>query len=89
MVRADGFGISLLTEQRLKIESSRSTGYVWRIPAALRVPLGLALNPDTRKLAPGEKANHYFLCPESDMTLEEYTELLSEFSLKLERIRKL
>jgi len=89
MVHADGFGISLITEERLKRQASRLTGYAWKLPANFPMPTSLALNADRRTLKPGETPDHYFLCPISDMPLSEYVALLSKLALKLERIRKL
>jgi hypothetical protein len=88
MVRANGFGVSLITEERLK--KQRPGSYAWKLPANFPMPHGLGLNPDTRFLKPGQKPpDHYFLCPISDMTLGEYTALLSKLALSLERVRKL
>ena len=90
MVVANGKGISLITEARLKRIEKVATGYVWKLPANLPMPSGLALNPDMASiLNPGGLPDHYFLCSISDMTLSEYTGLLSKLALKLERTRKL
>jgi hypothetical protein len=87
MVRADGFDVSLITEERLK--KQRPGSYAWKLPANFSLPNGLALIPDTRFLTPGKNPDHYFLCPQSDMTLGEYMALLSKLALALERVRKL
>ena len=89
MVTANGFGISLITEERLKRTASHLTGYVWKLPANMPMPPGLALSADRRTLKPGEIPDHYFLCPVSDMPLSEYVALLSKLALKLKRTRKL
>jgi hypothetical protein len=91
MVVANGKGISLITEARLRRIEKVATGYVWKLPANLPMPpAGLALNPDMDSiLKPGGLPEHYFLCPISDMTLSEYVGLLSKLALKLERTRKL
>jgi hypothetical protein len=89
MVRADGFGISLATEQRIKRTNPRGS-YLWKIPANFPMPRGLALNPDRNSISkPGDAADHYFLCPQYDMMLSEYVALLSKLALHLERVRKL
>ena len=90
MVVANGKGTPLITEARLKRIEKVATGYVWKLPANLPMPSGLALNPDMDSiLKPGGLPEHFFLCPISDMTLSEYTGLLSKLALKLERTRKL
>jgi hypothetical protein len=86
-IRANGFGVSLITEERLK--KQRPGSYVWKLQANFPMPHGLGLNPDTRFHTPGQKPDHYFLCPQSDMTLGEYTARLSKLALTLERVRKL
>jgi len=87
MVRANGFGISLITEERLN--KQRPGSYGWKLPANFRIPHGLGLNPDNRFVKQGQKPDHYFLCPVSDMTLGEYTALLYKLAPILERVRKL
>lgn len=90
MVRANGKGISLATEQRLKRIEKFASGYVWKISAHFPMPQGLALNGDPDSIQkPGDAPDHYLLCPTSDMTLSEYVALLSKLALHLERIRKL
>jgi len=70
MVLANGKGVSLITETRLKRIAKVATGYVWKLPANLPIPPGLALNPGMGSiLKPGGLPEHYFLCPVSDMTL--------------------
>jgi hypothetical protein len=90
MVRSNGQGISLITEERFKRERDRHTGsYLWKIPANFPMPPGLALQPDTRDLRPGQEPDHYLLCPQSDMPLSEYVALLSNLALKLERVQRI
>lgn len=60
MVTANGFGISLITEERLKRTASHLTGYAWKLPANLPMPPGLALNADRRTTKPEETPDHYF-----------------------------
>jgi hypothetical protein len=58
-VVANGKGISLLTESRLP---SLKGGWLWKVPASLPLPQGLALNDD--------RPDHYSLCPTTDMTID-------------------
>lgn len=83
-VRANGKGISLITEKRLP----RGSGYIWKLPAHTQILPGLGLNPDIAKLKPGELPDHYLLCPLRDMARTEYVYLLEKQAMKLERIRK-
>jgi len=90
MVRSNGQGISLITEERLQRERVRHAGsHLWKLPANFPMPPGLALMPDTQDLRPGQIPDHYLLCPQSDMPLSEYVALLSKLALKLERVQKL
>lgn len=90
MVVANGKGVSLITEERLKRIERTASGYVWRLPANSSLPSRLALNPDIDSIRSlGGKPEHYLLCPVSDMNLEEYLRLLSSLENGLERIRKL
>jgi hypothetical protein len=75
-VRANGKGISLLTE----LEAARKPGWLWRIPKSTALPPGLALNPD--------RPGHFALCPVSDMTVDRYRALLSELARHCLRVRK-
>jgi hypothetical protein len=89
MVRANGQGISLITEDRFERERTRHTGcYLWKLPANFPMPSGLALVPDIRDLRPGQEPDPLPLCPQSDMPFSEYVALLSELALKLERVQK-
>ena len=90
MVRANGFGVSIITEARLKKIERRATGFIWKLPANFPLPPRLAFNPDMKSVdQPGGLPEHYYLCPVSDMTLSEYIGLPSKLALRLERIRKL
>ena len=64
IVRANGRGISLLTEAGA---ASRRDAWLWIVPKNTPMPPGLALNHDT--------TDHYHLCPAFDMTLDEYRAL--------------
>ena len=75
-IRANGKGISLLTEQ----DAARKPGWLWRIPKNTPMVPGLALNPD--------RPGHFSLCPVTDMTLDKYRALLSELALHCQRVRK-
>ncbi len=83
MVRANGRGISLGTEQYLS--ALNVTGWLWKIPAKTALPLGLVIVPDPDP----RKGGHFLLCPNSDMTMDKYKGLLSELALHCERIRKI
>ena len=78
MVRANGRGVSLLTEAGA---ASRGDVWLWIIPKSTSMPPGLALHNDAR--------DHYHLCPAFDMTLDEYRALLAKLALSCKRIRKL
>ena len=76
-VRANGKGISLLTEKR----ANTFTGsWLWKIPAGTRLPNGLVLNHDAPE--------HYALCPKTDMSVEAYRALLLEVAVLCVRTRK-
>ena len=77
MVKANGKGISLLTESRL---ATFTGGWLWKLPKGTAMPSGLILNHD--------QADHYSLCPKSDMTMDGYRALLSGLAIRCERIRK-
>jgi hypothetical protein len=53
-VRANGKGISLLTEQ----EAQQKPDWLWLVPRNTPMPPGFALNPD--------RPGHFSLCPVSD-----------------------
>jgi hypothetical protein len=75
-VRANGRGISLLTEQG----AAGKPGWLWRLPKHTTAPLGLALNPD--------RPGHVSLCPVTDMSLDSFRALLLELAAHCERVRK-
>jgi hypothetical protein len=83
MVRANGKGISVGTKEYL--EKLHLSGWLWKIPTTTTLPAHLLLNPD---LNPA-KQGHFFLCPDSDMTMDRYRALLSELALRCERTQKL
>jgi hypothetical protein len=83
MVRANGRGVSIGTEQYLS--ALNVTGWLWKIPAKTTLPQGLVIVPDPDP----RKTGHFLLCPMSDMTMDKYKYLLSELALQCERIRKL
>lgn len=83
MVIANGKGISLVNEKRLK--ETGMSGTVWKVPAKTPMPLGLGLNPDSDP----RKGGHYFICPVGDMTLSRYLSLLNELALHCEKVGKL
>ena len=90
MVNANGKGISLVTEQRLKRIERFASGYVWRLPANLPMPQGLILVGDASSvIKPGGMPDHYLLCPAYDMMMSEYITTLSKLAAQLQRIRKL
>lgn len=76
LVRANGKGISLLSEE----EARRKPGWLWLIPRNTPMPVGLALNPD--------RPGHFALCPVSDMTVDRSRTLLSELAVCCQRVRK-
>jgi hypothetical protein len=64
MVVANGEGISLIAEARVRRIEKVATGYVWNLPANPPMPSGLALNPGIACVSkPGGSPEHYFLCP--------------------------
>ena len=75
-VRANGKGISLLTEQG----AAHKPGWLWRVPENTPMSSGLALNPD--------RPGHFSLCPVSDMTVDRFRALLSELAVGCQRVRK-
>ena len=78
MVRANGKGISLFTEE--EIQQTRFEGWAWRIPRGTPIPSDLWLFNDH----PG----HFMICPISDMSVDEYKALLSRIALACERVMK-
>ncbi len=90
MVCANGLGVYLLTQERIERERERYRGsYLWKLPANFPIPSGLALVADQQDLRPGQKPDHYFLCPHFDMSLSEYVAMLSKLALQLERLHKI
>ena len=83
MVRANGKGISVGTKEYL--EKLHLSGWLWKIPTTTTLPADLLLNPDPNPA----KQGHFFLCPDSDMTMDRYRALLSELALRCERTQKL
>lgn len=83
MVIANGRGISVVNEKRLK--ESEQHGWVWKIPANTPMPQGLGLNPDPDL----RKTGHFFVCPLADMTLTKYLSLLTELALHCEKVGKI
>jgi hypothetical protein len=83
MVRANGKGISVGTKEYL--EKLQLSGWLWKIPTTTTIPADLLLNPDPDPT----KQGHFFLCPNSDMTMDRYRALLSELALRCERTQKL
>ena len=77
-VRANGKGISLLTEAGVR---GARGGWLWKLRAGLPPPPGLVVIHD--------RTDHYSLCPDSDMKLDQYKRLLAKLSVECERIRKL
>ena len=77
-VRANGTGISLLTEEGTR---GRKGGWLWKIPARIPLPHGLLYN--------NNRPGHYFLCPALDMPLDEYRGLLAKLAINCERVQKI
>ena len=75
-VRANGKGISLLTEKG----AMGKPGWLWRIPQNTPLPDGLVLHHD--------RPDHFSLCPDFDMTVEEYLERLRQLALCCQKVRK-
>ena len=82
MVRANGKGMSVGTLAYLKL--LRISGWLWKIPATTLLPQGLLFHPDPNPA----KLGHFFLCPNSDMTMDKYRALLSQLALHCERTQK-
>ena len=59
-VKANGKGISLLTEDRAR---KRRGGWLWKLAGQTALPSGLLFNHDS--------PTHYALCPASDMSVDE------------------
>ena len=78
MVRANGKGISLFTEEAIK--QTRFEGWAWKIPRGTPLPSGLGLFNDH----PG----HFMICPVNNMLVDEYKALLSKIALACERVMK-
>ena len=79
MVVPNGRGISLMTEDELRIR--RFTGWAWKIPQGTKMPESLALHSD--------RPGHFMVCPVRAMSLPEYRKLLADLALTCTREMKL
>ena len=75
-VRANGKGISLLTEE----EAARRPGWLWKISKNTVMPPGLALHHD--------RPGHFSICPTTNMAVDRYKALLSELAVHCQKVRK-
>ena len=79
MIRADGRGISLRTEEGLS--AFRGGGWLWKIAKGFQMPTGIALH--------NNRGSHYMICPVRDKSMNAYIALLNEVALRCVRIRKI
>lgn len=77
-VKANGKGLSLLTEERAR---RRVGSWLWKLPARVQLPHGLLFNHD--------QPTHYALCPALDINLDEYKSLLGKLAVTCERIARI
>jgi hypothetical protein len=75
VVIANGKGVSVFDETG--IAESPFEGWVWRLPAAVQLPMGLQLVHD--------KEHHYSVAPTTNMRVDKYKGLLEELGLRAER----
>lgn len=78
VIRANGKGISVF--DRVGINESPMTGWVWRFPPNTQPPVGLKLVQD--------KPHHYCIAPTQNMPIDKYKGLLEEMALKATRVFK-
>ena len=73
-VKANGRGISLFSENRIK----GLKGWHWMLKAGSSIPPGLVLID--------EQNGHYLLCPDRDMSMDNYKGLLNTLKKFCERV---
>lgn len=78
VVIANGKGVSVFDETG--IAESPFEGWVWKLSAALQLPVGLQLVND--------KPHHYCVAPTTNMPIDKYKGLLEELGLRAERFIK-
>lgn len=78
VVKANGKGISVF--DRIGINESPMSGWVWRFPQNTQPPNGLKLVQD--------KPHHFCIAPTQNMPLGKYIGLLEELALKGHRVYK-
>jgi hypothetical protein len=78
MIVANGKGISVF--DKIGINESPMTGWVWKFPPNCSAPLGLKFVQD--------KPHHYCIAPIHNMPLDKYKGLLEEMALKAQRVYK-
>ncbi|MFA5529554.1 MAG: hypothetical protein WDA11_02690 [Thiohalomonadaceae bacterium] len=78
MIIANGKGVSVF--DKIGINESPMTGWVWRFPPNTRPPAGLRLVQD--------KAHHYCIAPAQNMPIDKYKGLLEEMALRATRVFK-
>ncbi|WP_225073842.1 hypothetical protein [Desulfuromonas sp. CSMB_57] len=75
-VVANGKGVSLATRDRL--DKTPVAGWVWMIAKGTHLPIGLKLIND--------RPGHYSVCPQHNMTLDEFVDLLSKLTMKCQKV---
>ena len=78
VIIANGKGISVF--DKVGINESPMTGWVWRFPPNCKAPFGLKFVQD--------KAHHYCIAPAQNMPIDKYKGLLEEMALKAVRVYK-
>lgn len=78
IIKANGKGISVF--DKVGINNSPMTGWVWRFASNTQPPFGLKLVQD--------KPHHFCIAPTQNMPLGKYIGLLEELALKAQRVYK-
>lgn len=78
VIRANGKGVSVF--DKIGINESPMTGWVWRFPPNTQPPVGLKLVHD--------KPHHFCIAPAQNMPIGKYKGLLEEMALRATRVFK-
>ena len=78
VIIANGKGVSVF--DKVGINESTMTGWVWRFPPNCSLPAGLKFVQD--------KPNHYCIAPIQNMPIDKYKGLLEEMAMKAQRVFK-
>ena len=78
VIIANGKGVSVF--DKVGINESPMTGWIWRFSPSTKIPVGLKLVND--------KNHHYSIAPIHNMPVDKYKSLLEEMALCAQRVYK-